>query len=221
MLSHYGLYQFTKELVRSENQPKPQDILSIGLKDLFMISFRNRDFFIISKKIWARRLQRVSVTRFTILSLLLGESDGECSYTHLWNWTLFNEEDRNSMIKKSRKTSHQRLDDEANVFWLIRIGVSQNLPELKESSYWAGDVVKNTAKSWNSRMNFHSVEIFPRDVNCRKRHHSGSTLLHMRACVIGSQSPTSTTLLTTGIEVWARNGPKNENKYLWIQLFRV
>ena len=30
-------------------------------------------------------------------------------------------------------------------------------------------------------MNFHSVEIFPRDVNCRKRHHSGSALLHMRA----------------------------------------
>jgi len=23
-------------------------------------------------------------------------------------------------------------------------------------------------------MNFHSVEIFPREVNCRKRHHSGS-----------------------------------------------
>jgi len=43
-------------------------------------------------------------------------------------------------------------------------------------------------------MNFHSVEIFPRDVNCCKRHHSGSALLHMRACVIGSQSPTSTTL---------------------------
>jgi len=28
-------------------------------------------------------------------------------------------------------------------------------------------------------MNFHSVESFPRDVNCRKRHHSGSTLLHV------------------------------------------
>jgi len=25
-------------------------------------------------------------------------------------------------------------------------------------------------------MNFHSVEIFPLDVNCHKRHHSGSTL---------------------------------------------
>jgi len=24
-------------------------------------------------------------------------------------------------------------------------------------------------KSWNSQMNFHSVEIFPRDVNCRKK----------------------------------------------------
>jgi len=34
-------------------------------------------------------------------------------------------------------------------------------------------------------MNFHSVEILPRDVNCRKRHHSGSMLLHMRACAIG------------------------------------
>ena len=43
-------------------------------------------------------------------------------------------------------------------------------------------------------MNFHSMEIFPRDVNCRKRHHSGSTLLHMHASAIGSQSPTSTTL---------------------------
>ena len=43
-------------------------------------------------------------------------------------------------------------------------------------------------------MNFHSVEIFLRDVNCRKRHHNGSTLLQMRACAIGSQSPTSTTL---------------------------
>ena len=79
-------------------------------------------------------------------------------------------------------------------FWLIRISVSQNLPESNKSSYWAGDVAKNTVKSWNSQMNFHSVEILPRDVNCRKRHHSGSTLLHMRACAIGSQSPTSTTL---------------------------
>jgi len=43
-------------------------------------------------------------------------------------------------------------------------------------------------------LNFHSVEILPRDVNCHKRHHSGSTLLHMRACAMGSQSPTSTTL---------------------------
>jgi len=81
-----------------------------------------------------------------------------------------------------------------NFFWHIRIGVSQNLPESNKSSYWARDVVKNTVKSWNSQMNFHSVEIFPRDVNCRKRHHSGSTLLHMRACAIGSQSPTSTAL---------------------------
>ena len=79
-------------------------------------------------------------------------------------------------------------------FWLIRISMSQNLSESNKSSYWAGDVVKNTIKSWNSQMNFHSVEIFPRDVNCHKRHHSRSTLLHTRACVIGSQSPTSTTL---------------------------
>ena len=67
-------------------------------------------------------------------------------------------------------------------FWLIRISVSQNLPESNKSSYWAGDVVKNTVKSWNSQINFHSVEIFPRDINCCKRHHSGSTLLHMRTC---------------------------------------
>ena len=77
---------------------------------------------------------------------------------------------------------------------LIRISVSQNLPEPNKSSYWAVDVVKKTVKSWNSQMNFYSVEIFPRDVNCRKRHHSGSTLLHMRTCAMGSQSPTSTTL---------------------------
>ena len=101
-------------------------------------------------------------------------------------------------------------------FWLIRISVSQHLPESNKSLYWAGDVVKNTVKSWNSQMNFHSVEIFPCDVNCRKRHHSGSTLLHMRACAIGSQSNYNfVTLLTTGIVVWARNGPKNENKNLY------
>jgi len=82
----------------------------------------------------------------------------------------------------------------ANFFRLIKISVPQNLPESNKSSYWAGDVVKNTVKSWNSQMNFHSVKIFPRDVNCRKRHHSGSTLLHMRACAIDSQTPTSTTL---------------------------
>jgi len=78
-----------------------------------------------------------------------------------------------------------------NFFWLIRISVSQNLPESNESSYRAGDVLKNTVKSRNSQMNFHSIEIFPRDIHCRK---IGSTLLHMRACAIGSQSPTSTTL---------------------------
>ena len=66
--------------------------------------------------------------------------------------------------------------------------------EKKQKKNWAGHIVTKTVKSWNSQMNFHSVEIFPRDVNCRKRHHSGSTLLHMRACVMGSQSPTSTTL---------------------------
>ena len=37
-------------------------------------------------------------------------------------------------------------------------------------------------------MNFPSVEIFPRDVNCHKRHHNGSTLLRLRACAMGSQS---------------------------------
>jgi len=42
-------------------------------------------------------------------------------------------------------------------------------------------------------MNFHSVEIFPRDVNCRKRHHSGSALFYFCGCM-GSQSPTSKTL---------------------------
>ena len=81
------------------------------------------------------------------------------------------------------------------IFFDIKISVSQNLPEWNKSPYWARDVVKNTVKSWNSQMNFHSVEIFPHDVNCRKRLHSGSTLVHMRTCAMGSQSPTSITLL--------------------------
>jgi len=93
-----------------------------------------------------------------------------------------------------KKWSALKVGWRCKFFWPIRISVSQNLPELNKSSYWAGDVVKNTVKSWNSQMNFHSVEIFPRHVNCYKRQHSGSTLLHMRACAMGSQSPTSTTL---------------------------
>jgi len=77
--------------------------------------------------------------------------------------------------------------------WMTRqifFGLSESVC-LK--TYLSGIKVKNTVKSWNSQMNFHSVEVFPCDVNCRKRHHSGSTLLHMRVCVIGSQTPTSTT----------------------------
>ena len=102
-----------------------------------------------------------------------------------------------------------------NFFWLIRISVSQNLPESNKSLYWAGDVVKNTVKSWNSQMNFHSVEILPRDVNCGKRHHSGSTLLHMRACEICCQSPTSTTLShfwLLGSKYEHEMGPKTKTK---------
>ena len=57
---------------------------------------------------------------------------------------------------------------------------------------------------------------FPaRDVNCRKRHHSGSTILHLHACVMGSQSLTSKTfgtLLTTVVGVWAWNGLKKESR---------
>ena len=56
-------------------------------------------------------------------------------------------------------------------------------------------------------MNFHSAEISPRDVNCRTRHLSGSTLLHMRACAVGSLSPTSTTRSCFGLL-----GPKFERK---------
>ena len=78
------------------------------------------------------------------------------------------------------------------IFLLFRIRVSQNLPESNKSLSWAGNVVKNTVKCWNSQMNFHSVEIFLRDVNSRKRHHSESTLLHLRTCAMGSQSPIST-----------------------------
>jgi len=46
-------------------------------------------------------------------------------------------------------------------------------------------------------MNFHSVETFQCDINYRKRHRSGSTLLHVRACAMGSQSLTSTTCHTS------------------------
>ena len=80
--------------------------------------------------------------------------------------------------------------------WLIKISVSQNPPDSNESSYRAGDTVKNRVKR-HSQMNFHSVKIFPRDVNCRKRDYSGSTLLHVclrTESVMGSQSPTSKTL---------------------------
>jgi len=74
------------------------------------------------------------------------------------------------------------------IFQLIRISVSQNLSGSNKSSYWAGDVVKKQLK-------FHSVEIFPRDKLSQKTsHHSGTMLLHMRACTMGSQRPTCTTL---------------------------
>jgi len=82
------------------------------------------------------------------------------------------------------------MDDEVNFFWLIRISVTQNLPGSNESTYWADEVVKKTVKSGNSQMKFHSFEILPCDVNCSKRHHSGTTLLYMRACAMGSRSPT-------------------------------
>jgi len=65
------------------------------------------------------------------------------------------------------------------IFWFIRIGGFQNLLESSKSSYWARDVVKDTVKCWNTQMHFYSVEIFRRDVNCRERHHSGSTLLNL------------------------------------------
>ena len=64
-------------------------------------------------------------------------------------------------------------------------------------------------------MNFHSVEIFPRDVSCRKRQNSGSTLLHMRACAMGRQSPTSTTLShfrLLGSKYEREMGPKTKTK---------
>jgi len=109
-------------------------------------------------------------------------------------------------------------------FWLIKISVSQNLPESNKSPYWAGGVVKNTVKSWNSQMNFHSVEIFPRDVNCRKRHHSGSTLLHMRACAIGSQSLTSKTLShfwLLGSKYQSEMGPKTKTNTYEFTVFSL
>ena len=77
---------------------------------------------------------------------------------------------------------------------------------------------KSNLHSWpagDCQMNFHSVEIFPRDVNCRKRHHSGSILVHMRACAIGSQSPTSTTLShfwLLGSKYEHEMGPKTKTK---------
>jgi len=39
-------------------------------------------------------------------------------------------------------------------FWLIRISVSQDLPDFNRSSYWAGDVVKNTVKCCVLKWNF-------------------------------------------------------------------
>ena len=106
-------------------------------------------------------------------------------------------------------------------FWLIRISVSQNLPESNKSSYWAGDVVKNAVKSCSSQMHIHSVEILSRDVNCRKRHHSGSKLVHMCACAICSQSPTSTNLSgfwLLGSKYEHEMGPKTKtNTYEFIE----
>jgi len=75
-------------------------------------------------------------------------------------------------------------------FLAYQISVSQNLLELNKSSYWACDVVKNTVKSWNSQMNFHSVENRWRKLS--QKTSQRSTLLHMRACAMGSQSPTTT-----------------------------
>jgi len=95
-------------------------------------------------------------------------------------------------------------------FWVIRIGVSQNLPELNKGSYWADEVVKNMVKSGNSQMNFLSVEIFPRDVNCRKRHHSGSTLLHMHTCAMRSQSSTLSHFWLLGSTDEHEMGPKTK-----------
>jgi len=64
-------------------------------------------------------------------------------------------------------------------------------------------------------MDFHSVEIFLRGVNCLKRHHRRSTLLHVRACAMGRQSPTSTTLShfrLLGSKYEREMGPKTKTK---------
>jgi len=80
----------------------------------------------------------------------------------------------------------------------LKVGWRGNFFGLSESvclkTYQSRIKVHTEVKSWNSQMSFHSVETFPHDVNCRNRHRSGSTLLHMRACAMGSQSRTSTTL---------------------------
>jgi len=99
-----------------------------------------------------------------------------------------------TQIRQCELTQDWKTGWQRKLFWLMGIRASQNLHESDKSSYWAGDVLKNTVKSWNSQMHFHSVEIFPWDINCRKRHHSESTLLHVCACAMCSQSPTSATL---------------------------
>ena len=51
-------------------------------------------------------------------------------------------------------------------------------------------------------MNFQSIEISPRGVNCSKKHHSGSMLVHLRTSAMGSQSPTSKNLAS---DYWDRS----------------
>jgi len=53
------------------------------------------------------------------------------------------------------------------------------------------EAVKNTIKCWNSQVNCHSLETLLCDVNCCKRDHSWSTLLHLHACMMDITSPAS------------------------------
>ena len=87
-------------------------------------------------------------------------------------------------------------------WWLVSNGPMVQIPEHLL-------VVTGKACELNSLLSSNK-----REANCRKRHHSGSTLLHMRACAMGSQSPTSRTLSRL-IYYWDRSLRKRSTLSAW------